>query len=156
MAKIHHRESDLQIRCVKWFRVNYPEFAPLLEHPHNEGNAFTRHQQVIANAEGVTKGVADLLLHIPSQGFFSLAIEMKTEKGRQSPEQKTWQRYFEAAGGIYLIVRSFDEFVDVVTKYLDDVTPLTWDNIKAVYKTVDAERQAEAKRELEKLLKKNK
>ncbi len=70
MAKIHHRESDLQIRCVKWFRITYPAFAFLLEHPHNEGNGFNRIQQAIANAEGVTKGVADLILHIPTQDFF--------------------------------------------------------------------------------------
>lgn len=58
-----HKESDLQIRCVKWFRYQYPEYARLLEHPHNEGNAFNRRQQSIANAEGVTKGVADSLYH---------------------------------------------------------------------------------------------
>lgn len=156
MAKMHHRESDLQIRCVKWFRITYPAFAFLLEHPHNEGNGFNRMQQVIANAEGVTKGVADLILHIPTQDFFSLAIEMKTDKGKQSKEQKIFQRYFEAAGGKYVIVRSFDEFVNVVTKYMDDVTPITWGAVNAVYKAIDAERQVEAKRELEKLLNKNK
>lgn len=156
MAKIHHRESDLQIRCVKWFRITYPAFAFLLEHPHNEGNGFNRMQQVIANAEGVTKGVADLILHIPTQDFFSLAIEMKTDKGKQSKEQKIFQRYFEAAGGKYVIVRSFDDFVDLVTKHMDDVTPITWGDVNAVYKAIDAERQAEAKRELEKLLNKNK
>lgn len=156
MAKIHHRESDLQIRCVKWFRITYPAFAFLLEHPHNEGNGFNRMQQAIANAEGVTKGVADLILHIPTQDFFSLAIEMKTDKGKQSKEQKIFQRYFEAAGGKYVIVRSFDDFVDVVTKHMDDVTPITWGAVNAVYKAIDAERQAEAKRELEKLLNKNK
>ncbi len=53
MTAYHHRESDMQIRCVKWFRITYPEFAYLLFHPHNEGNAFNRRQQAIANAEGV-------------------------------------------------------------------------------------------------------
>ena len=81
-----HKESDLQIRCVKWFRYQYPAYARLLEHPHNEGNGFNRRQQSIANAEGVTKGVADLILHIPayitgpslrhSDCYHSLALEL--------------------------------------------------------------------------------
>jgi hypothetical protein len=154
MAIYHHKESDLQIRCVKWFRVTYPAFAFLLEHPHNEGNAFNRQQQIIANREGVTKGVADLLLHIPTQDYFSLAIEMKTEKGRQSPEQKIFQRYFEAAGGKYVVVRTFEGFCDFVTRYMDDITPVTWGAINAVYKAIDKEQQDEANKQLQKILKK--
>ena len=115
MTKQRHKESDLQIRCVKWFRITYPAFARLLEHPKNEGDGHSaqdRMRQAISKAEGVQAGVADLILHVPASIHFwrgeiqeeptlyhSLAIEMKTKTGRQSPEQKIFQRYFEAAGG---------------------------------------------------------
>ena len=127
-----HKESDLQIQCVRWFRLRYPAFARLLEHPHNEGNAFNRQQQSIANAEGVTKGVADLILHVPayikgepslrhSDCYHSLAIEMKTKTGSQSLSQREWQLFFEAAGNMYVVVRSFEDFMRTVTEYMRNV-----------------------------------
>ena len=160
-----HKESDLQIRCVKWFRYQYPEYARLLEHPHNEGNAFNRRQQSIANAEGVTKGVADLILHVPSyitwpslrhsDSFHSLAIEMKTPKGTQSPEQKTWQRLFEAAGGRYVIIRSYDDFVVEVTRYMLFV-PLDIDKrIKQAYADILRKEDEKLKKQMQSFLNKS-
>lgn len=35
-----------------------------------------------------------------------IAIEVKTETGRQSQAQKTWQQSWEACGGIYILARS--------------------------------------------------
>lgn len=36
----------------------------------------------------------------------AIALEFKTDSGRQSPEQKAWQLAFERRGGIYRLVRS--------------------------------------------------
>ena len=35
----------------------------------------------------------------------AIAIEVKTPKGRQSEEQKNWQKAFEQHGGIYILGR---------------------------------------------------
>ena len=159
-----HKESDQQIRFVNWFRYHYPAFARLLEHPHNEGNAFNRHQQVIANKEGVTKGVADLLLHVPSLigdlgnnssliMFTSLAIEMKTLKGTQSPEQKTWQRLFEAAGGKYIIGRDFDKLTAEVTTYMENVPACIFNAVTETHANIQAEGDREAVELLKKIVK---
>ena len=150
-----HKESDLQIRCVKHFRYEYPEFARLLYHPHNEGNAFNRLQQSIANKEGVVKGVADLILQVPS--YFSLAgddkliikqslaIELKDgRKGRQSSEQITWQRLFEAAGGIYLVVRNYDDFVFAVDKWMLYVPLKIKQAVQETYTQIQAEEDRQA------------
>lgn len=159
-----HKESDLQIRCVKWFRYQYPAYARLLEHPHNEGNGFNRRQQSIANAEGVTKGVADLILHVPSFpgqetdwtfSYISLAIEMKTSKGTQSPEQKTWQRLFEAAGGRYVIIRSYDDFVAEVTRYMLFVPQGIDKRIKQAYADILREEDEKLKKQMQSFLKKS-
>jgi len=153
-----HKESDLQIRCVKWFRCQYPAYAKLLEHPHNEGNGFNRQQQSIANKEGVTKGVADLILHVPSfhpKGnniiLHSLAIEMKDVNGKQSPEQKTWQRLFEAAGGLYLIIRDYDRFVEEVTRWMLTVPQYIDKAVKAAYAEIMAEEDRKAIEQLKKI-----
>lgn len=156
MARIHHKESDIQIRIVKFFRVTYPDFAYLMFHPHNEGNAFTRQQQIIANREGVTKGVSDLVFLIPTLHYHFLTIEVKNgTKGRQSEEQKLFQRYVEAIGGKYVVARTYEGAVDFITRYMDDVTPLDWGAVGAVTKAIEKERTAEAQRELQKLMNKN-
>ncbi len=181
-----HKESDLQIRCVNWFRYQYPEFARLMEHPKNEGNG-NRRQGAIAKAEGVTKGVADLILHVPSfdtveaevpvrhyeiipgtgmcsfhhedkmrvVGYNSLAIEMKTPTGTQSAEQKEWQRLFEAAGGLYIIVRSYDDFVSDVTKYMLNVPVYIKAKVKEAAETIQHEQDERVKKQLKSFVKKS-
>ena len=168
---MRHKESDLQIRCVKWFRITYPAFARLLEHPKNEGhdNSYEdRRRTVIAKKEGVVAGVADLLLHVPSvvrvyEGesrevnvfvYHSLAIEMKTRTGRQSPEQKIFQRYFEAAGGLYIIVRSFDDFVAQVSDYMSHIPLVIRRDIEDLYNEIEREKTESARAELKKIINK--
>ncbi len=163
-----YKESDLQIRCIKWFRYQFPAYARLMEHPKNEGNG-NRRQGSIAKAEGVQAGVADLILHVPSFDMdimrqkestagdimlHSLAVEMKTKKGCQSREQKQWQRYFEAAGGKYIIIRSYDDFVDTVSRYLHNVPATIANNIQAVHAQMEREADEEARAQFQKLLKK--
>ena len=114
-----HNESNLQKSCVRWFRLQYPKLASLLFAVPNGGarNAITG---AILKAEGVTKGVADLLLLVPTKHHHALCVEMKTPKGRQSENQKHWQRAVEAQGYYYAIVRSLDEFVELVRWYLNE------------------------------------
>lgn len=39
------------------------------------------------------------------------AIEVKTDVGRQSPEQKEFQKQWEKRGGVYLLARSIDDLM---------------------------------------------
>lgn len=129
----HYKESELQIRCVKWFFYEYPYLRMLLYHPKNEGTANGRRQGAIAKAEGVVAGVADLMLQIASNGYHCLAIEMKTKTGRQSPEQKLFQLYLENAGGKYVVCRTYDDFVSVVSEYVNGMDPIRVCDLKAIY-----------------------
>ena len=110
-------ESNLQIACVKWFRLQYPRKANLLNSVPNGGarNAITG---AIIKKEGAVRGVADLELNIAKGGWHGLKIEMKTAKGRHSPYQKQWQKDIEAEGYLYAIVRSVDEFIQLITWYI--------------------------------------
>ena len=170
MRKNHHKESDLQIRFVKWVRVNYPEFAMLFEHPKNEGSgrsAQDRMRQAIAKAEGVQAGVADLIFHVPSAVncidgvpqeepyiYHSLAFELKSKTGRQSREQKLFQRYFEAAGGRYVVGRDFETLTAEFRKYVDGISGLIHDNIREVYEAVQRETAEAAREELNRIINK--
>jgi hypothetical protein len=59
-----------------------------------------------------TKGSADISATIRGR---SVKVEVKVGKDRQSPEQKAYELSIVSSGGIYWIVRSFDEFYN---KYL--------------------------------------
>lgn len=115
-----HTESSLQIECVKWVRATFPHFDKLFFSVPNGGqrNAPTAR---IMKAEGVVAGVSDLLLLIPNNGYHGLCIEMKTEKGRQSEHQKTFQEEAEYNGYKYIVCRSFKEFASEIYRY-----QMTW------------------------------
>jgi hypothetical protein len=55
-----------------------------------------------------TSGSADISATIKGR---SVKIEIKYGKDIQSDAQKKYQESIERAGGIYLIVRNFDEFI---------------------------------------------
>lgn len=114
-----HKESNLQKQCVAWFRAQYPEHALMLFAVPNGGGR-SRTEAAIMKAEGVTAGVADLILLEARGGWGSLCIEMKTrEKGsKQRPSQKAWQEAAEAAGNRYAVIRSFEAFRALVTEYM--------------------------------------
>ena len=114
---MRHEESRLQQACVKWFRLQYPQHARLLFAVPN-GGARSRLTGAVLKAEGVVAGVADLILFAPSGGYHALCIEMKTETGRQSKEQKEWQEAVESQGYQYSLCRSFDEFYELIENYI--------------------------------------
>ena len=114
-----HQESNLQRTCVAWFRAQYPEHALMLFAVPNGGGR-SRIEAGIMKAEGVTAGVADLILLEARGGYGSLCIEMKTrdKSSRQSPSQKAWQEAARKAGNLYCIVRDFEGFQAIVRDYM--------------------------------------
>lgn len=123
-ARKRHKDEEhrLQVSCVTWFRYAYPHLAHALFAVPNGG---WRNEATGAKlkAEGVTAGVADLILLHPSGfGHYALLIEMKTEEGRQSMAQKRWQANIEESGeGIYKykVVRTLEEFQNLIEWYLN-------------------------------------
>lgn len=60
-ARPRHQESTLQKTCVAWFRTQYPDHALMLFAVPNGGGR-SRIESAIMKGEGVTAGVADLIL----------------------------------------------------------------------------------------------
>ena len=73
--KSRHIESQIQQSCVKWFRLQFPEIGLLLFAVPN-GGARNKREAGILKGEGVTAGVADMILLKPSGGFASLCIQI--------------------------------------------------------------------------------
>ncbi|MCF8307852.1 MAG: hypothetical protein K9I68_02470 [Bacteroidales bacterium] len=56
----------------------------------------------------MTAGTADVSAIINGR---SVKIEVKIGKDRQSPEQREYQKQVEAAGGLYIVAKSFEDFI---------------------------------------------
>ena len=116
------RQEEHRIQCaiVKWFYYAYPAYrGGCLFAVPNGGHRNIQTARSL-KAEGVTSGVSDLLLLVPKREYHGLCVEVKTPVGRQSDNQKNWQRIIEAQGYRYEIVRSFDEFAELVRWYLNE------------------------------------
>jgi len=68
---------------------------------------------------GYSKGVPDMLIYEPRGMYAGLAIEVKTEKGRASDEQKEWIRNLNNRGWRAEICKGFEECADVICEYFD-------------------------------------
>ena len=114
---MRHEESKIQRAAVKWFRYMFPDHV-LLSIPN--GGARNKIEAAILKAEGVLAGAADLFLACASKDELThgLWIEVKTQYGRQTETQKAFQDKVLKLGYGYRIVRSLDEFIEVVNNYL--------------------------------------
>ena len=54
----------------------------------------------------------------PDGCFYGLFLELKTPEGRISPEQEIYHEVLRGRGYRVEVIRSFDEGVEVITKYL--------------------------------------
>lgn len=117
-------ESNIQITCVDWFRRLSPwrlddDVQRMFFSVPNGGHRNYR-TAAIMKAEGVMRGVADILLLVPKGKYHDLCIEMKTpsRSSGQSDYQIEWQQSAEKFGYEYVVCRCFDDFERVVTSYM--------------------------------------
>lgn len=114
-----HPEHDIQVACVRWFRLQYPHLAHALFAVPNGGRRDERTGAML-KAEGALPGVSDLILLHPSEEFCALLIEMKTAIGSQSKAQQSWQQLITASGRYrYIVCRSVDDFIEEIKKYMN-------------------------------------
>ena len=112
-----HAEDDLQMQCVSWFRLQFPQLARLLHHSPNGGRRDAR-EGARFKQMGTQAGFPDLILLVASQGYHALLLELKTRTGRQQDSQKEYQQLAEAQGYRYVVIRSLDAFMDEVNTYM--------------------------------------
>lgn len=113
-------EHKMQCACVKWFRLEYPKLKDMLFAVPNAARRSARNGKYMKD-EGMLPGVADLILLKSNRFYGALCVEMKKPDKYQRPVQKEWQKECEAAGNKYVVCRSLDEFMKVVTDYLNDI-----------------------------------
>ena len=111
------KESDEQRQLIQWCRGK--PWGQFLFHIPNEsvgGMGWTiRNRQM-----GMKKGVPDLMLPIPMNHWHGLFIELKTDKGQTSQEQKRWIAALRLFGYKAVVCHGWKEAKDILEEYMDD------------------------------------
>lgn len=114
-------EAKHQSAVFKWaqqpfIREKWPELA-LLHHIPNGGSRDPVEGRHLKE-QGVKRGVPDLCLPVARGKYHGLYIEMKTESGRTSPEQKWWGERLSLQGYRWEVCRGWKAAAKVLEWYL--------------------------------------
>lgn len=107
--KPRHIEESIQVACVKWFRLQYPNLV-IFAVPN--GGSRNLYEAKNMKESGTLAGVADLV--IVGNGGRVLFVEMKAGKNKQEDSQVLFQKNVEKLGHKYIICRSKEQFMKEV------------------------------------------
>ena len=116
--KINSEEADIQSDFFKQVKLFFPRIPDKLLFAVPNGGSRNKLEAINLKRQGVKSGVSDVILLIPKGGFASLCMEFKTKSGKQSSEQKEFQKQAEMCGSKYVIVRSVKEAIQEMKVYL--------------------------------------
>jgi len=117
--KYDNEEARIQSEFFSKVPLFFPSLPDKLLFAVPNGGSRNKIEAGNLKRQGVKPGVTDVLLQIPKKGYASLCMEFKTPKGRQSDEQKEYQRQVEMAGSKYVIVRSVEQAIKTMQSYLN-------------------------------------
>lgn len=102
-------EHRIQQECFEWHWNAYPHQRGLL--CYNNNNSTSSVDGAKNKRLGIIPGRSDMVYYLRREAFM---IEIKTEDGYQSRDQKAWQELIQANGFAYFIVRSLGEFQNMM------------------------------------------
>ena len=106
-------EAQIQAACVTWLWNTHPLTRGLFFAVNNNSEHVV--WAMNRKAVGLVAGVADTIFLWAGEAYL---IEFKTPTGRQSAKQKEWQNKVVAAGFWYYIIRSLEEFQDLINEII--------------------------------------
>ena len=118
----NNEHRRLQAACIKYFRYQYSEFKDLLFAipngiPMANQNVRTKIYKKLKE-EGLQPGVPDLFLAVGNSIYNGMFIEIKSKTDRLRKKQVDMIRALEQQNYRCVIVRSVDEFIEIVDEYL--------------------------------------
>ena len=126
MAKIHIKESEIQRVILDYLQIQ-ENMGKLMFQRSNSLNVATKDGHYIKTGK---KGSPDILVWMSGRYYRginqddfpklkkfirTIALEVKSETGKQTPEQIEWQKQFEKFGGEYFIVRDVDSVLRILS-----------------------------------------
>ncbi|ABD72151.1 hypothetical protein Rfer_4465 (plasmid) [Rhodoferax ferrireducens T118] len=117
-------EEDLHRACFEWVELVQPQHTILRWLFHcPSGGKRPRGEAGKLKGMGTKPGVPDFLLPRRHRQWAGLAIELKSDTGRLSLDQKAWLDAFEQEGYLTAVCRTLDEFTVAVMRYLKEDPP---------------------------------
>src|SRR5262249_41180764 len=118
-AKPRELERAHQVALIKWVRT-VRDIYPVLKLLYAVPNGGKRNLRVARKlkAEGVLVGVADLCLPAARRGYHGLYLEMKSEEGVATEEQKEFLRGVSGEGYCAVIAQGVDEARETLEWYI--------------------------------------
>lgn len=123
-----HTKASMQVHCAKCFTLLVPsakETTQQLDYKttfdllfsnfgmlvHHQNNAHDARVGVVNKALGVRKGMPDFQIITKNRVFF---VEVKTEIGKLSKDQKTMHEYLQGLGFKVYTVHSIISFIKII------------------------------------------
>lgn len=113
---MQHGESNFQQLAVRMLRA-----AGFTCFSVPNGTKLSRSQARIAVAEGMTAGVADLIVLLPGRAVFA-EFKNPNGKGRQSPPQRAFEDTVKALGFDYFIWDGWDKVEAFIALHQKEVS----------------------------------
>ncbi len=120
-------EYILQRSCIEWFRLQYPKFTlNLFSIPNSNELSSLNRARAAQNMKklkksGLTVGVSDLFLALPSGKSNGLFIEMKVKPNKPTDNQIKFGQAMMESGYHFEICYSFDKFVIIINNWMKEV-----------------------------------
>jgi len=107
-------EARIQQECFLWFHNNHPHLRGLLFQVNNNSN--DKVKGAIQKALGRVAGVSDMIFLSPKNG--AVMLEFKTPTGKQSKNQKIWEKKVKEFNYSYYLVNSLELFKTIIISQL--------------------------------------
>jgi hypothetical protein len=115
MSEIPPSEARIQADLWAWLNNTYLIRHRCIAFHIPNGGARDAREGASLKAQGVVPGVADLFIGANGKSLF---LEMKTQTGTQSPNQRDWGNRAMLQGFRYEVVRSVQEAKAIITHFL--------------------------------------
>lgn len=109
-------EATLQRNLIKVFRKVLPKYSCVFFAIENKRKT---DKGYLYKAQGVTSGVADLCLALPTENHGALYIELKYGKNKQTETQGNWQKEITKHGNDYVVCYSINEAMDKILIHIN-------------------------------------
>ena len=112
-----HEEQVALMRLVEMHKGRWPELGMLFAVPNGGNRNIVTAKKL--KAEGVKRGVPDLCLPVPRNGYHGLFVEMKKQKGGTvSKEQADWIGNLQDQGYKACVCKGAAAAWEVIQEYM--------------------------------------
>lgn len=110
-------EHDIQVQLVDYLEDKVPT---ALYSATVGGVRVAMHTALRMKRAGYKKGIPDLLIFEPRNGYVGLALEVKTKTGRASEHQLKWQKELQERGWKAEIRKGLEQCLEAIDEYFGE------------------------------------